>query len=105
MTDRKQIQSWLTLHLVPGMGPVTCKKLVVHFGSPKKVLSAGRSDLAGVTPLRQESLAALFGEGRQQLEDLVKKEIDRAEEKDISIIPYDDPLYPALLKNIHDPPM
>ena len=105
MTDRKQIQSWLTLHLVPGMGPVTCKKLVVHFGSPEKVLSAGRSDLAGVTPLRQESLAALFGEGRQQLEDLVKKEIDRAEEKDISIIPYDDPLYPALLKNIHDPPM
>ena len=105
MTDRKQIQPWLTLHLVPGMGPVTCKKLVVHFGSPEKVLSAGRSDLAGVTPLRQESLAALFGEGRQQLEDLVKKEIDRAEEKDISIIPYDDPLYPALLKNIHDPPM
>jgi DNA processing protein len=87
------------------MGPVTCKKLVVHFGSPEKVRSAGRSDLAGVTPLRQESFAALFGEGRQQLEDLVKKEIDRAEEKDISIIPYDDPLYPALLKNIHDPPM
>jgi DNA processing protein len=101
----KKIQSWLALHLVPGIGPVTCFKLVAHFGSPEKVLSAGSSDLAGVTSLRQETLTALFGEGRQQLEDLVKKEIERAEEENITIIPFDDPLYPDLLKKIYDPPV
>ncbi|MEN8232459.1 MAG: DNA-processing protein DprA [Thermodesulfobacteriota bacterium] len=101
----KQIQSWLALHLVPGIGPVTCFKLVAHFGSPEKVLSAGSSDLASATSLRQETLTALFGEGRQQLEDLVKKEIERAEEKNITIIPFDDPLYPDLLKKIYDPPV
>jgi DNA processing protein len=50
-------------------------------------------------------LTALYGKGRQHLEDLVQKEIDLAAEKNISIIPCDDPLYPALLSNIHDPPV
>ncbi len=105
MTGGKQIQSWLALHLAPGMGPVSCNKLVAHFGSPKKVLSASSSDLAEVISLRQESLTALYGRGRQHLEDLVKKEIELAAEKNISIIPCDDPLYPGLLRNIHDPPV
>ena len=105
MTGRKKIQSWLALSLVPGMGPVTCNKLVAHFGSPEKVLAAGSSSLTAVASLRKESLAALSGEGRQHLEDLANKEIDRAAEKNIAIIPGDDPLYPALLKNIHDPPI
>jgi DNA processing protein len=105
LTGRKQIQSWLALHLVPGLGPVTCNKLVAHFGSPEKVLSASRSKLSEVVSLRKESWAALCGEGRKHLEDLVQEEIDRAAEKNISIIPCDDPLYPALLKNIHDPPV
>ena len=105
MTSRKHLQPWLTLHLVPGLGPVTCYKLIAYFGSPEKVLSASRSALADVVSLRKESFAVLYGEGRQDLEDLVKKEIDRAAEKNISIIPFDDPLYPALLKNIHDPPV
>jgi DNA processing protein len=105
LTGEKQIQSWLALHLAPGMGPVSCNKLVAHFGSPEKVLSASSSDLVKVIPLRQESLTALYGKGRQHLEDLVQKEIDLAAEKNISIIPCDDPLYPALLSNIHDPPV
>ena len=105
VTGRKKIQSWLALSLVPGMGPVTCNKLVAHFGSPEKVLAAGSSSLTAVASLRKESLAALSGEGRQHLEDLANKEIDRAAEKNIAIIPGDDPLYPALLKNIHDPPI
>ena len=67
MTGRKQIQSWLALHLVPGLGPVTCNKLVSHFGTPEKVLSASSSDLAKVVSLRKESLAALSGEGKLHL--------------------------------------
>lgn len=105
MIDSRHIQSWLALSLVPGMGPVTCNKLVAHFGSSEKVLSAKSSALAGVASLRQESLAALSVEGRKNLEALAQKEIDRAAEKNIAILPCDDPLYPALLKNIHDPPV
>ena len=104
VTDSKDIQAWLSLHLAPGMGPVTCNKLVLHYGGAEEVLSAGSSALAAVTPLRQESVKALFGEGKQQLEDIVNKEIELAEKKNISIIHFADPLYPDLLKKIHDPP-
>jgi len=105
VTNSKYLQSWLALHLVPGMGPVTCNKLVVHFGSPGKVLSASISDLTAVCRLRQESLTALGDEGRQNLKALANDEIEQAAEKNITIIACDDPLYPSLLKNIHDPPI
>ena len=78
MTGRKKIQSWLALSLVPGMGPVTCNKLVAHFGSPEKVLAASSPNLTAVASLRKESLAALSGEGRQHLEELANKEIEQA---------------------------
>lgn len=105
MTGRQHMESWLALHLLPGMGPVTCMKLVARFGSPGKALSASISDLGAVVSLRQETLQALSNEGRKNLESLAAKELDRATEKNITIIPWDDPLYPALLKNIHDPPV
>ena len=89
----------------PGLGPVTCNKLVAHFGDPDKVLSASLSDLKAVCRLRQESLAALGDGGMQNLKALADDEIDKAAKKDITIIAYDDPLYPSLLKNIHDPPV
>lgn len=101
----KYLQSWLALHLVPGMGPVTCNKLVLHFGSPDKVLSAGISDLTAVCRLRRESLSALGDQGRQNLKAQANDEITSAAEKNITILTYDDPRYPSLLKNIHDPPV
>ena len=104
MADKKQLQHWLALHLTPGMGPVTCHKLATHFSGPDKVLAANVSDLAQVCRLRQETLAALSDEGRQYLLMLAAKEIKQAENKKITIIAFDDPLYPYLLKNIHDPP-
>jgi DNA processing protein len=83
---------------------VTCNKLVVHFGNPDKVLSASITDLKTACRLRQESLAALGYKGKQNLKALANDEIEKAAKKNITIIAYDDPLYPSLLKNIHDPP-
>ena len=101
----KYLQSWLALHLVPGMGPVTCRKLVEHFGSPDEILYASVSDLAAVCRLRQESLNALGDTVRQNLNSLAAEEIGKAAKRNIAIIACDDPLYPSLLKNIHDPPV
>jgi DNA processing protein len=104
VANSRNLQDWLALHLVPGMGPVTCNKLVGHFGGPDKVLAAGISDLAAVCRLRQESVRALSAAGRQNLAALASAEIEKAAKSNIAIIACDDPLYPALLKNIHDPP-
>ena len=105
MTASKHLQQWLALHLIPGMGPVTCRKLVSHFGSPERVLTTRVSDLAEVCRLRRESLAVLEADGRQKLLALAGKEIEQAEEKNISLLAWEDPLYPPLLQNIHDPPL
>jgi DNA processing protein len=78
---------------------------VVHFGSPDKVLSAGIQDLTAVCRLRRESLAALCDAGRENLIALANDEIAQTAEQNITIIAYDDPLYPPLLKNIHGPPV
>jgi len=99
------LQSWLALHLVPGLGRVRCGRLVDHFGGPDRVLAAKTSDLKGVCRLRRESLAVLDDAGRQNLLTLAREEIDRAAANNITIIACDDPLYPSLLKKIHDPPV
>ena len=104
MPSNKNLRSWLALHLIPGMGPVTCHKLAVHFGGPDKVLGASISDLKKVCPLRRESLAALADTGRQSILAVAEEEIRQAADKGATIISFDDPLYPALLQNIHDPP-
>jgi DNA processing protein len=105
VSGSKYLQSWLALHLVPGMGPVTCGKLVDHFGSPHKVLSADIRELKAICRLRQESLRALSDQGRQKLKALASDQIEKAAARDIRIIACDDPLYPSLLRNIHDPPV
>jgi len=101
----KHLQSWLALHLVPGLGPVTCHKLVAHFGTPDKVLAASNSELTAVCRLRQETLAALGDASRQKCKALAQDEIEQAAEQKITILAYDAPGYPSLLKNIHDPPV
>ena len=105
MAGSKNLQSWLALHLVPGLGPVTCHKLVARFGSPDRVLAASCHDLASACRMRPETLAALGDAGRQNLKELAHDEIVMATEKDFTIIAFDNPRYPALLKNIHDPPV
>jgi DNA processing protein len=50
-------------------------------------------------------MAALCGEGRKILDARVQEEFAQATEKGITLIPCDDPLYPDLLKHIHDPPV
>jgi DNA processing protein len=103
--DREHIEAWLALHLTPGCGGVTCQKLVAHFGSPQLVLSANQTQLKEVAGwLRKESAEALYGAGKKEIVRAARQELDRADELGVDIISIDEPCYPALLKNIHDPP-
>lgn len=105
MGSDNQLQSWLALHLVPGLGPVTCHKLVARFGSPDRVLSASVAELNAVCRLRQESVAALDSKTRENLRMLASDQIEQAAARNISIVTINDPRYPSLLHKIHDPPV
>jgi DNA processing protein len=103
---REHTEAWLALHLTPQLGSTNCRKLVERLGSPEQVLSSDVSRLKEAAfRLRKEAIEALCGNGQEELIQAARQELVRAEEQDIEIITIDNPLYPALLKNIHDPPV
>ena len=105
-SSRQHIEAWLTLHLAPSLGSTSCRKLVEHFGSPERVLSATASQLKeAASRVRQKAIAALCGDSKEGLGLAARQELERAEELGIEFFTIDDPRYPVLLKNIHDPPI
>ena len=99
----ENICDWLGLHLIPGLGNITYKNLLGTFdGDPNRAFKARIPDLMQTPGLRRE-LAEKIKEKKfsQDPLDVLKQ----AEALDLDIITYHDPLYPALLKEIHDPPM
>lgn len=93
------VQEWLTLLHAPGVGPVTCRRLLERFGAPVNILTAGRGQLREAG-LKDPAIDALRNPDARILEqDLVW--LDGAGHHLISIR---DPDYPALLAAIPDPP-
>lgn len=92
---------WLTLSHIPGLGPTGGRRLIDLFGGPRAVLNAGHSDLLKVPGIKGEVVEGVKSAlARKQAE----KELLLAERLGVSIIVWADPIYPANLRTIHDPP-
>jgi DNA processing protein len=92
---------WIALALTPGLGPTKSRKLVEHFGSPEGVFHASLTELegTGIQAVSAQSIAT----GRSA--ELAREELARAADAGIAVLSMDDPLYPARLKEIYDPPI
>lgn len=93
---------WLTLALIPGLGPATIKKLIERFGSVREILTADRKVLEECSFLRKDSLAGLCDP--KTTGTAADQELRLAEKAGITLLCWDDPLFPPLLKEINDPP-
>jgi DNA processing protein len=92
---------WLALHLVPGVGRITFKKLVGYFGHPRDVMGATAGQLmrvAGIGPKLAQTITGF------QTPTEVERELRAVRAAGCQIIPQSDPNYPPLLKAIEDPP-
>ncbi len=95
-------EAYVVLNLLPKMGPRRLARLLEVFGAPEEALAA---------PLGQ--LAALQGIGREVAERIhqwerhvdLEGELRTARELGAEIVTRDDPFYPPLLREIHDPPI
>lgn len=87
--------------LVPGVGPITRRALLERFGSPAAVLAASGSQLRQVRGVGPE-LARRLASARREVDAL--DEIRVCDEHGIRIVTERDSAYPALLREIHDPP-
>ena len=92
----------LTLNAVDGIGGVRLRRLLERFGSVAALLSAPADRLAsveGIGPALAERLAT----ARQRFDP--RAELQLAEEHGVWVVTLDDDAYPALLKQIADPPI
>lgn len=95
------MQDWIALNMTPGVGPRVAAKLLERFGSAERCLRALRSELEPLR-LQPETIESIVkGDGRKAAEG--ELESVRALGGDILVL--DDGAYPALLREIADPPI
>ena len=99
--SREEELHWLALTLVPGLGTRTAGKLLDRFRTPQAVFRASRTELeaAGVKGAVAQSIASGCS-----FEDAVDQQQKMAERGTVAIT-LSDPRYPALLREIFDPPV
>ncbi|HWO43802.1 MAG TPA: DNA-processing protein DprA, partial [Candidatus Eisenbacteria bacterium] len=92
---------WVALSRVKGLGCVGFKKLASHFASPIDVFSAAPAELQSIKGLEPEVIVNLahFSGWKEAGE-----EVRRALDAGIKLVPFTDPVYPARLRAIADPP-
>ncbi len=92
---------WLALSLTPGLGATRVRRLVERFGNVQEIFRASLTELeaTGIQSVSAQSL----GTGRSL--ELAQDELARAASAGVRIVCLSDPLYPAQLKQIYDPPI
>ena len=92
---------WLSLKEIRGIGDRLFLKLIEHFGEPENVLNTSRKELqaAGGIP---EALASRIS--KHKISTHIKEELELISANNCKLITYLDPNYPALLRQIADPP-
>jgi DNA processing protein len=93
---------WLALARVKGLGCVSFKKLVAHFGDPTRALAAAPSELAAIEGLQRDAIDGIVGFS-QWAE--VDGDLERIRSAGITLVRYTDANYPARLRTIADPPL
>lgn len=102
MRQPDRIEDWLALHLIPGLGNLTFKKLLEKFGNPARVLGASMPELLEVEGLRKEIACRISKKEFSPAPSKVLRSLERWEAR---VVIYTDRAYPVALREIHDPPM
>lgn len=93
--------SWLALHLVPGVGEVTLRRLVDHFGTPEAVWGASSEEFSGLPWLRPSVRRALVRGPDIAAVSRARKALESCGGW---MMTFHDDCYPSLLSSVSDPP-
>ncbi len=100
--DEARTIAWLRFARVHGLGPVNGARLLGAFGSPEAVFEAGPKSLRKVEGIGDKAAAAVLDQAH--LEE-AKRDLEVCEKAGLNVLACDDPAYPALLREIADPPL
>jgi DNA processing protein len=99
--DRDDLACWLRLTLTPGIGAVTSRRLLEHFGLPHAIFESAGGLLADVAGARlADTLRAPDAERERRVEQALLWALP----DDHHLVTLADADYPALLLEIADPP-
>jgi len=94
-------EALVALNLIEGIGPIRVRALLEHFGDAPAVLSASRQQLLQVRAIGQETAEAIANWEKTIGLDA---ELKRIAEFGCRVVAQQDEEYPALLRQIYDPP-
>jgi DNA processing protein len=96
------MKEWIALNMTPGVGPRAAARLLERFGSAEAVFGALRSELERLR-LRPEAVESIALRDRHEAATLELERVRAIEGADVLAL--DDGAYPALLREIPDPPV
>ena len=95
-------EAFIALNMIEGIGPIRVRKLLEQFVEPGNVLAASKLDLLQVNGIGEEVADAITGwESSIKLE----QEMKAIESSGCRVVTQIDEEYPALLREIYDPPI
>ena len=95
------MRDWVALNMTPGVGPRAAARLLERFGSAEGVYAALRAELERLR-LRPEAVESIVLKDRHEE---AARELERVRELGADVLVLDDGTYPALLREIADPPI
>ncbi len=95
-------EACLAINMIPKVGPVRLRRLLEAFGDPQSILRARADRLTGV-----EGISSEIAKGIVAWEDQIDLTAETARMTDAGVhaLTAESDAYPALLRDIHDPPM
>lgn len=105
MNTEPSLYQWLQLYFQEALPPCIVEKLLAHFGCPAQLIGASRAELLSIG-LKAGQIEDWFCcADDQALQKSIASALAWGEAAEQHIIVRSDPLYPPLLKEIHDPPL
>ncbi|HUB87564.1 MAG TPA: DNA-processing protein DprA [Verrucomicrobiae bacterium] len=95
-------EALIALNLIDHVGPVRARLLLEHFGDAPKILAASKSALLRVRNIGEETAEAISN--WEKSVDLAG-ELKRISDFDCHVLISPDENYPAMLREIYDPPL
>lgn len=95
------MRDWIALNMTPGVGPRAAARLLERFGSAEGVFGALRAELERLR-LRPEAVESITLRDRYEA---ATAELERVRALGADVLVLDDGAYPALLREIADPPI
>lgn len=95
------MKDWISLNMTPGVGPRAATKLLERFGSADAVFHARRTELESLR-IKPETIESIIS---REMHDKAETELERLKQLGGDVLILDDGSYPAMLREIADPPI